>query len=109
MVNSGVYDLTDKNTTWIRKDLKDKNLVKEISPGYLIKKNLPPALVIHGTDDHNVPYPTAKKFVDEMAKVGNSTIEFQSLKGAGHFIWFDPKYSSEVSRLRSEFLIKLGY
>lgn len=109
MVNSGVYDLTDQNTAWIRKNLKDKNLVKEISPGYLIKKNFPSILVIHGTDDQNVPYSTAQKFVTGMTKSGNSTIEFQSLKGAGHFIWYEPKYSSEVSRLRSEFLTKLGY
>ncbi|WP_300565891.1 alpha/beta hydrolase [Flavobacterium sp.] len=109
MVNSGVYDLTDQNTAWIRKDLKDKNLVKEISPDYLIKKNIPSTLIIHGTDDHNVSYSTAKLFVEEMAMAGNNNIEFQTLKGAGHFIWFDPKYSSEVSKLRSEFLTKLGY
>ena len=101
--------MTDQNTAWIRKDLKDKNLVKEISPDYLIKKNLPPTLIIHGTDDQNVPYSSAQKFVTEMIKAGNSSIEFQSLKGAGHFIWFDPKYSPEVSKLRSGFLTKLGY
>ncbi len=109
MVNSGVYDLTDQNTAWIRKDLKNKNLVKEISPDYLFKKNFPPTLIIHGTDDKNVSYSTAQKFVTGMAKTGNNTIEFESLKGAGHFIWYDPKYSSEVSRLRGEFLNKLGY
>lgn len=109
MVNSGVYDLTDQNTAWIRKDLKDKNLVKEISPDYLFKNNFPPTLIIHGTDDQNVPYSTAQKFVTGLTKTGNSKIEFHSIKGAGHFIWFDPKYSSEVSRLRNEFLTKLGY
>jgi acetyl esterase/lipase len=109
MVNSGVYDLTDQKTAWIRKDLKDKNLVKEISPDYLFKNNFPPTLIIHGTDDQNVPYSTAQKFVTGLTKSGNSKIEFHSIKGAGHFIWFDPKYSSEVSRLRNEFLTKLGY
>jgi dipeptidyl aminopeptidase/acylaminoacyl peptidase len=109
LVNSGVYDLTDQNTAWIRKNLKDKNLVKEISPGYLIKKGLPPTLIIHGTDDQNVPYSTAQNFVTEITKAGNSSIEFQSLKGARHFIWLDPKYSSEVSKLRSQFLMKLEY
>lgn len=109
MVNSGVYDLTDQNTAWIRKDLKDKNLVKEITPNYLLKKGMPPTLIIHGSGDQNVPYSTAQKFVAEMTEAGNSTIYFQTLKGAGHFIWFDPKYSSDVSRLRSEFLTKLGY
>lgn len=109
LVNSGVYDLTDRNTAWVRKDLKDKNLVKEISPDYLIKKNLPPTLIIHGTNDQSVPYETAKKFVNESINIENDKIEFQSLDGAGHFIWFDPKYASEVSKLRSEFLARLGY
>ena len=109
MVNSGVYDLTDQSTAWIRKDLKNENLVKEISPNYLTKKSMPPTLIIHGTGDQNVPYSTAQKFVTDMTQTGNSTIEFQTLEGAGHFIWFDPKYSSEVSRLRSKFLAKLGY
>ena len=108
MVNSGVYDLTDQNTAWIRKDLKDKSIVKEISPNYLVKKNMPPTLIIHGTNDGNVPYPTAKMFAEEMNKAGNN-FEFKSLEGAKHFIWFDPKYSSEISRIRNEFLAKLGY
>ena len=108
LVNSGVYDLTDNSTAWIRKDSKDKNLVKEISPNYLVKKGMPPTLVIHGTNDHNVPYSTAKKFAEEMTKVGND-FEFKTLDGAEHFIWYDPKYSQQVSKSRSDFLQKLGY
>ncbi len=109
LVNSGVYDLTDRTTAWIRKDLKDKNMVKEISPVYLIKKNMPPTLIIHGTADKNVPYSSAKLFVDEMLKAGNKNIEFQPLNGAGHFIWFDATYSPEVARLRADFLTKSGF
>ncbi len=109
LINSGVYDLTDQNTAWIRKDLKDKNLVKEISPSYLVKKNLPPTLIIHGTDDRNVPYTSAKNFVEKMIGAGNGAIEFETLQGAKHFIWFDPKYADEVSKFRSDFLTKLGY
>ncbi len=109
LVNSGVYDLTDQSTAWIRKDLKNKDLAKEISPVYLFKKNFPPTLIIHATNDRNVLYSTAQQFVTAMTAAGNTTIDFQSLQGAGHFIWLDPKYSPEVSRLRSEFLGKLGY
>ena len=109
MINSGVYDLTDQNTAWIRKDLKNKDLVREISPNYLVKKTMPPTLIIHGSEDRNVPYSTAQKFVEEMTKAGNTTIDFHTLKGAEHFIWFDPKYSSEVSKLRTEFLNRLEY
>ena len=104
MINSGVYDLTDINTSWIRKDLQNKDLVKEISPIHLIKKGVPPTLIIHGTEDGNVPYASAKKFVDEMAKAGNTSIKFHPITGAGHFIWFDPKYVPEVSRIRNDFL-----
>jgi acetyl esterase/lipase len=107
LVNAGVYDLTDRNTAWIRKDLKNKNLVKEISPVYLINKSLPPTLLIHGTEDGNVPYSMAKKFADEMTN--SSKIELRTLKGAGHFIWFDPNFAPEVWRLRTEFLNRWSY
>jgi dipeptidyl aminopeptidase/acylaminoacyl peptidase len=96
------------NTSWIRKNLKDKNLVKEISPNHLTKKGLPPTLIIHGTNDGNCPYPTAVTFVHQMKAVGND-IEFNSLQNAGHFIWYDPKYTGQISTWRSNFLQKLGY
>jgi hypothetical protein len=38
LVNDGVYDLTDGNTTWIRAAQKDQDIVKQISPLHLIKK-----------------------------------------------------------------------
>lgn len=111
MVTSGVFDLTDENTGWIRSGLKernqDENLVKEISPNYLIKKNLPPTLIVHGTNDKNVPFSTAEEFVKEMTREGNN-IEFHPLEGAGHFIWYG-RYSDQVSELRRNFLEKFGY
>jgi len=111
LVNSGVYDLTDENTLWIRQGLKkrnqNENLVKEISPNYLIKKDFPPTLIIHGTNDRNVPYSTAEQFVKKMTIEGNN-IEFHSLNGAGHFIWWG-QYGKQVSEIRSKYLEKLGY
>ena len=85
LVNAGVYDLTDERTAWISRDLKDKNLVKEISPNHLVKKGLPPTLLIHGTADRNCPYPTAEDFKREADKAGKS-VRLNSLEGAGHFI-----------------------
>ena len=111
MVNSGVYDLNDDNTSWVRQGLRDRNqdenLVKEISPNYLIKKGLPPTLIIHGTNDRNVPYSTAEQFVKKMTIEG-SNIEFHSLDGAGHFIWWG-RYGKQVSEIRSEFLEKIDF
>ncbi len=111
MVNSGVYDLTDDNTSWIRQGLRnrkqDESLVKEISPNFLIKKDLPPTLIIHGTNDRNVSFSSAKQFVDKMQLEGNN-IEFIALEGAGHFIWWG-QYGKQVSEIRSNFLEKIRY
>jgi dipeptidyl aminopeptidase/acylaminoacyl peptidase len=93
---------------WIRKDLKDKDLAKTISPNYLVRKGLPPVLIIHGTSDGNVPYNTAKTFAEEMTAAGNP-IEFHSLTDATHFIWLDPKFATTVSDIRVAFLRKRGY
>lgn len=108
LVNAGVYDLTDDKTAWFRRDLKDKNLVREISPNYLVKKNLPPTLLIHGTADGNAPYAAAEKFKSEANKFGNS-VKLHTLEGARHFIWFDPKFTAEVSKAREDFLKELGF
>lgn len=111
MVTSGVYDLADDNTSWIKKGLKqrnlDENLVKEISPNYLIKKGLPPTLIIHGTEDRNVPYNSAVQFVKLMTQAGNN-IEFHPIEGGRHYIWFG-QYGGQVSQIRKQFLEKLGY
>ncbi len=111
MVNSGVYDLTECDY-WIRKGLIERNLstdlVKEISPNYLVRKILPPILIIHGTNDHSVLFSTAEEFNKKMTQSGNN-IEFHILEGAGHFIWYDELYYKKVGDYRKAFLKKLGY
>ncbi|MBA4849733.1 alpha/beta hydrolase [Emticicia sp. BO119] len=109
IINAGVYDLTDDLTAWIRKDLKDKNQAKEISPNYLIRKDFPPALIFHGTLDRNVPYQSARKFGEDMVTAGNYNLTFLPLTGAGHFIWFDSRQTEKMANARSRFLEKLGY
>ena len=108
LVNSGVYDLTDNATAWIRKGLADKNTVKEISPNHSAKKNMPPTLLIHGTKDRSVPYTTAKTFEEERKKAGNN-FEFHTMENASHYLWYERPYSIQVTKLRSDFLQKLGY
>lgn len=109
MVNAGVYDfIKDANTAWVSKDLKDKNTVKEISPVHLVKKGLPPMLLIHGTNDQSVPYATAKAFAAASQEAGNE-VEFQTLEGAGHAIWFDRRFTQRIAALRAAFLKKYGY
>ncbi|ANH83085.1 hypothetical protein A8C56_20750 [Niabella ginsenosidivorans] len=108
LVNSGVYDLTDEKTAWIRKELKDKNLVKGISPNNLVRKHQPPMLLIHSKADKNVPYESAEKFLSLMQSAGNPVI-LKSLDEGGHFIFDNPQYTPTVFAWRKEFLNALGY
>lgn len=109
LISSGVYDfMTDANTSWVAKHLKDKSMVREISPVHLVRKGLPPMLILHGTNDQSVPYNTAELFNEEMKKLGND-IEFHKLEGGPHAIWFDRRFSRTVSALRNEYLKKHGY
>ena len=109
MINAGVYDfIQDENTAWVSKGLKDKNIVKEISPVHLVKKGLPPMLLIHGTNDQSVLYSTAKAFATASREAGNE-VEFQTLEGAGHAIWFDRRFTQKIAALRAAFLKKHGY
>ncbi len=109
IVHAAVYNLgADGNTDWVTKDRKDKNMVKKISPLHLVRKKLPPMLIIHGTNDQAVPYATAAVFANELKKLGND-FEFHTLQGAPHHIWFDRRFSGKVSTLRKEFLKKYGY
>ncbi|MGF1925255.1 MAG: alpha/beta hydrolase, partial [Bacteroidia bacterium] len=93
LVNAGVYDLyAEENTDWITIDLADKSLAKKISPIHLLRKGLPPMLIIHGTNDQSVNYASAKAFAAEMEKLGND-FEFYTLEGAPHAIWFDRRFT----------------
>jgi acetyl esterase/lipase len=108
LVNSGVYEMTVDNAQWITKNSKNKEQVKEISPNHLDKNTMPPLLMIHGTNDQNCPYWTAEKFKNEMEKTKNN-FEFHSLEGAGHFIWYDQRFTEQIAKWRKDFLSKLGY
>ncbi len=110
LINSGVYDLTDVNN-WIRQGLrergKDEELVREISPLYLVREKLPPMLIIHGEQDRNISFQSASTFAGKMTQRGNQ-IEFHAIPNANHFIWFGP-YAQQVASIRKAFLKKHGY
>lgn len=109
IVQAGVFDLMDRNTAWIRKELEIEDMVKEISPIHLVKKNCPPILIIHGTEDRNCPYSSAQGFVDKMNQTGNFNIQFIPLVGAEHFFWYNPTYASKITESTESFLKRYGY
>jgi acetyl esterase/lipase len=103
---AAVYDLTDTNTAWVRRGLENEEEIKTISPLHLSLENLPPTLLFHVTGDKNVPFSSAESLVH---LVSPSSLEVHYLPDAGHFIWFDPKYSQHMRTIRTEFLRRLGY
>ncbi len=106
LVNAGVYDLTESE--WITANFENKDTVKAISPSYLIRKITQPVLLIHGTLDKNVPYETAQRFYQK-AQEEMPNLEFKTLHGAGHFIWFDEEFSGKVRQFRMNFLLEHGF
>lgn len=107
MIIAGVYDLTVANSKWIVKDLGNKDLVEQISPNHLLKKNIPPTFIIHGANDTHCLYSTAAYFAKNMRALGND-IEFHTIDGAGHFIWYG-KYAERVSDIQRKYLEKWAF
>lgn len=107
IVNSGVFDLTTKESKWITEKFENKEIVKDISPNHLLKKTSVKILLIHGEKDMNCPYETAVHFYKEMKALGND-IQLHTVKGGDHWIWFG-KHSEEVSKTTNEFIRNLNF
>jgi acetyl esterase/lipase len=108
MVTSGIYDLTDNSNAWLRRDMRDKSLLREISPLYRVKPGMPPVLIIHGRKDDDADYATAHHFEQEMHQASN-TVFFHPVDGAGHLLWLDTKFAGDVEKVQQDFLRKYGY
>lgn len=107
IVNAGVYDLTNYSNRWITEKVKNREIVKQISPNHLLKKSSVKMLIIHGDKDRNCPYKTAKAFYNQMKSLGND-IELHTIKDADHWIWFG-KHASEVAKITSEYIDALNF
>lgn len=106
MLNSVAVDLTHGD--WWQRYFKDTLFLQRISPLQQVRKNLPPILIIHGKRDNNVPVTPVQSFAVKMQAAGNDC-ELHVLDNAGHFIWYDPRFSDTVSHYRETFLQRLGY
>jgi acetyl esterase/lipase len=93
---------------WFVEKVSSKYNPKECSPNHNIRPDLPPSLVLHGTNDRMCPFWTAKVFVSKMKKAGNHCV-FHVLKGAGHIFQLDEKYGKEARDAMNKFLQDLGY
>lgn len=86
----------------------DKDFLKRISPLHQVREKLPPVLIIQGNKDYNVPLQPVIDFYEKMKAIGNDC-ELHVLDGAGHFIWYDRRFTGQVNEYRAGFLKRLGY
>jgi acetyl esterase/lipase len=108
MVTSGLFDLTDANNAWIIQHFKDKYALRTISPLYLVKKGLPPILIIHGRKDAREDYAVARHVATLIRDAGNR-ISFHPIDEAPHLLWLDTKYAGEAEKVQQDFLRKWDY
>ena len=108
MVTSGLFDLTDTNNAWIMRYFKDKAVIRDISPLYLVKKGMPPVLVLHGRKDADEDYAVARHFATILKDAGNP-VSFHPVDDAPHLLWLDTKYAGEAEKVQQDFLRKWGY
>lgn len=83
-----------------------------ISPMHYVKGGLPPALLVHGTEDEVIPVAQSRRFATIMRKAGNRC-RYVELVGAKHG-FITPFRNTDrllaLSLLKAdEFLISLGY
>lgn len=93
---------------WFEYLLKGKLRAEECSPAHHIRKNLPPSIIFHGTNDGTVPFDSVEKFAKKMKKKGNRC-DLHAFKGRDHLFTRDQKDNEKVLKLAKEFLISLGY
>lgn len=83
----------------------------DASPVHNIANNLPPTIILHGTEDRAIPYKTIVGFAREMKKAGNrcEVILYEG-KSHGFFNYnADPQSYVETVTVIDKFLISLDY
>jgi acetyl esterase len=106
----GAIRHTDKPETCLSEGLKlflgiqeanstTQKLLRDASPITYVRKNLPPYLLIHGTNDLHVPYEQSLLMREAMNKVG-ARCELITVEGGGHGGWDnDPVLKSYQAKL----------
>lgn len=88
----------------------------EISPTHQIKKEMPPVLLFHGTEDKTVPFENAERF-NRLMKVAGNKCELVSIDNVGHGFFNGDffrkgtgnKYFNLTTYKTDLFLKELGY
>ncbi|PCJ57800.1 MAG: hypothetical protein COA79_15055 [Planctomycetota bacterium] len=87
-------------------------IAQSISPIHHLNENIPPTLVMHGTNDETVLCEQATEFKEAMDKINRPcTLHLYEGEGHGFFNYFDGnnKYFVETLKATDDFLTSLGY
>lgn len=86
------------------------NDYKSISPIHNISKNVPPTIILVGTEDRILPTPIVKDYKSRMESFGNRC-DVVLYEGQGHAFFAKPpiKYFIETTDEIDRFLVSLGY
>jgi acetyl esterase/lipase len=86
--------------------------LSRLSPMNNIKKNIPPAIIFHGTADRLVPFIDAQEFTQKMIEKGNSC-ELVPFEGKPHAFFNKGKYDDipydEILEFIDRFLKEIGF
>jgi dipeptidyl aminopeptidase/acylaminoacyl peptidase len=89
------------------RDRMDAPLV-DLSPFHHVAGDAPPTLIVHGTDDEVVPFPTVVAYCQRVTELGGEC-EVVPYEGAGHgFFNRDPHYQLTLQQAL-RFLDSLGW
>ena len=98
----GVWDTPDEMRERMDGPLTD------LSPFHHVQDDVPPTLVVHGTADERVPFPTVVAYCERVAEVGGQC-EVVPYEGAGHgFFNGDPYYEPTLQQAL-RFLSSIGW
>jgi acetyl esterase/lipase len=93
--------------------LSRMEIVRRISPLFCVKPGQPPALLMHGLDDTNVPPDQGRRFADAMQKAGNrcDLVLLPKTRHAFVIVHYTAPDDQVVSAIRRAdgFLRSLGY
>jgi alpha-L-fucosidase 2 len=78
-ISEGIQGLTGVNEF----NADGQKKLRDLSPYFLIRKNLPPFLLIHGTEDEQVPYQQSVRFRRALLDKGVK-VELFTVEGAKH-------------------------
>ena len=81
---------------------------KRMSPAHQVKKEAPPTIIFHGTQDKTVPVESAEAFVKIMKSFGNRC-ELKHYSGQGHGFFNKEPFKQETLDQVDEFLVSLGW